>query len=139
MTTQTSSPSISEHIAGHLGRGDYVGLLERSAPDVLLDMNLPTWRFQLKGQDEVVGYFRAQYEQMPTVRCTQFRIVSASNPVVVESECRFDSNAGEFLWRAVDIIQTEGDAITAVTQYCSGCWDPATIARQAAEAPMLRW
>ena len=26
-----------------------------------------------------------------------------------------------------------------ITQYCTGCWDPATVAHQADEVPMARW
>jgi ketosteroid isomerase-like protein len=135
MTTTT----ITEHIFTTLGKGDYIGLVERSAPDVLLDMNLPTWRFQAQGQAEVLAYFAAQFGGLPPVRCTQFRVLSPANPVIVESECRFNTKEGEYLWRAVDIVQTVDDQIVEITQYCTGCWDPATVARQADEAPMVRW
>jgi hypothetical protein len=34
----TTTTTISDHIFTTLGNGDYLGLVERSAPDVLLDM-----------------------------------------------------------------------------------------------------
>ena len=52
---------------------------------------------------------------------------------------RFDGDDGEYLWRAVDIFRIDGDTVTEHTQYCTGCWSPDQIARQTAEAPMVRW
>jgi predicted SnoaL-like aldol condensation-catalyzing enzyme len=58
---------------------------------------------------------------------------------VIESEVRFRKDTEECLWRAVDIFRIAGDRIVEHTQYCSGVWTPEQIARQAAEAPMVRW
>lgn len=136
---RSTTSTVTDHIISRLSEGDYVGLVERVAPDVLLDMNLPTWRFQKVGRDDVVGYFKEQFQHLPLVRCTQLRVHSTANPVIVESECRFDGEDGEYLWRAVDVVTIADDQIAEMTQYCSGCWDPETITRNAAEAPMIRW
>jgi hypothetical protein len=40
---------------------------------------------------------------------------------------------------AVDIFRVDGDEVTEHVQYCTGCWPPDQIARQAREAPMVRW
>jgi ketosteroid isomerase-like protein len=138
-TATSTTSTVADHIIERLREGDYRGLVERAAPDVLLDMNLPTWRFQRLGRDDVRQYFSEQFAHLPAVRCTQSRVHSTANPVVVETECRFDGEGREYLWRAVDVVETDGDHITRITQYCSGCWDPDTIARNAAEAPMIRW
>ena len=73
---------------------------------------------------------------LPTRR---FQALSTANPVIVESDCRFDGPDGEYLGRAVDILQTLDDQIVEPTQCCSSYWDSATIARQIDEAPMIRW
>ena len=139
MTTTTATTGILEHVVDRLRHADYPGLVQRMAPEGVLDMNLPTWRFQLRGAEKVSDYFATQFGQLPTVSCTQFRLHAEANPIIVESESRFDGPDGQYLWRAVDIVHVEDGRIVSLTQYCSGCWDPATIARQAAEAPMIRW
>lgn len=136
----TATGTITDHIISRLQEGDYIGLFDRSAPDVLIDMNSPTWRFQAQGRDDIVAHFASELEETPgVVRVTQFRVRSDANPVIVESESRIDGDGGESLWRTVDIVQTVDDQIVELTQYCSGVWDPATVARQADEAPMVRW
>ncbi|MEO6712040.1 MAG: hypothetical protein ABIM89_01270 [Mycobacteriales bacterium] len=135
----TATVTITDHIISTLSTGDYIRLFDRSAPAVLIDMNSPTWRFQAQGRDDIVAHFVDEFAQVPSVRCTQFRVRSAGNPVVVESESRYDGDDGEYLWRTVDIVQTLDNEIVELTQYCSGVWDPATVARQAVEAPMVRW
>ena len=136
---ETTITSINEHVIARLEHADYVGLVDRAAPDVLLDMNLPTWRFQAQGRTAVRSYFAAQFEALPVVRCTQFRVLSTAGPLIIESECRFDSDGGEYLWRCVDIVHVVDDQIVVLRQYCTGCWDPATSARPAEDAPLVRW
>lgn len=46
--------------------------------------------------------------------------------------------AEDWLWREAHVFHTAGEAIAEHVVYCSGHWDPAKIAKQAAEAPMVR-
>ena len=131
--------SVAEHVVACLRSGNYVRLTERFAPDALLDMNLPTWRFQLQGRDAIAEYFSEQTSGLTDLRCTQLRELVTDDAVVIESECRFDDSDGEHLWRSVDLVRIVTGEIVEHTQYCTGCWPPDQIARQAAEAPMVRW
>jgi predicted SnoaL-like aldol condensation-catalyzing enzyme len=116
-----------------------VRLSERLAPDTLLDMNLPTWRFQLQGRGAIREYFTEQTAGLHNLHCTQLRELVTDDAVAVESECRFDGPDGEYLWRCVDLVRIVADEIVEHAQYCTGYWGPADIARQAREAPMVRW
>ncbi len=131
---------ISSRIIECLAKADYPALEKLYAPDVLLDMNLPTWRFQRRGAHEVSEYFRQNTGQLPNLRCTYLHENAITDTTaVVESECRFDGDGGEYLWRCVDIFTVADDRISRHVQYCTGCWTPADIARQTAEAPMVAW
>jgi len=137
--TSTITDTVVDDVVRRVTDGaDYPGLAEHYAPDVLLDMNLPTWRFQLQGREAVTKYFE---EQLPgaDLRCTHARVDRIADGVVVESEIRFDGDGGEYLWRAIDVFRFDGDQITEHVEYCSGCWDPATVERHGREAPMVRW
>jgi len=43
------------------------------------------------------------------------------------------------LCRQVDILHGDGTRIQSHVIFCTGMWDQATIQRQRAEAPMVRW
>jgi ketosteroid isomerase-like protein len=135
--THVDTHATSARIVAALRAADYPGLAGLYTPDAVLDMNLPTWRFQYQGADTIVGYFRNQTSGLTNLHCTESDAVATDDTVVVESECRFDGDGGEYLWRCVDLFAIAGGRITRHTQYCTGCWTPADIARQAAEAPMV--
>ena len=137
MTPQTTT--LADRLADAIRDADWAAITEAYAPDVLLDMNLPTWRFQLQGRDAAAQYLVEQTGGLPRLRTTQHRAYPIPDGVVIEEEMRFDGEDGEYLWRAVDIFHVDGDRVVEHKQYCTGCWAPDQIARQADEAPMIRW
>jgi ketosteroid isomerase-like protein len=137
--TTTQTKTVVDRLVAAMRDADWAAIAATYAPDVLLDMNLPTWRFQLQGRDAVAQYFAEQTGGLTALRTTQHRVSSTPTGVVIEEEMRFDGDGGEYLWRAVDIFVIDGDTVTEHTQYCTGCWPPDQIARQTAEAPMVRW
>ena len=102
-------------------------------------MNLPAWRLQLQGPETIKQYFAEQTGPLPKLHCTQLREFVTDDAIIVENECRFDGPDGESLWRAVDVLGIVGDEIVEHTQYCTGYWTPADIARHSSEAPPVRW
>lgn len=128
----------ADRIVACIKAADYPALFELYAPDVVLDMNLPMWRFQHHGAEQVRDYFQEQTGSITNLHSTSIRHTVGDDRVVVESEARFD-NGGECLWRCVDLFTIESERITEHVQYCTGGWSPDVIARQAAEAPMVRW
>jgi ketosteroid isomerase-like protein len=137
--TVDGAQTIADHAIVCLRAADYAALTERYAPDAVLDVNLPMWRFQLQGPAASRQYFTEQMAPLSNLNCTQLRELIAGNSVSVESECRFDGPDGAGLWRCIDVLRIVGDEIVEHTQYCTGCWSPADIVRQSAEAPMVRW
>ena len=80
-----------------------------------------------------------QTNGLRNLRTSHHEAVRTGDCVIIQEEMRFDRDDGECLWRAVDIFRVDGDAVVEHIQYCTGCWPPDQIARQAAEAPMVRW
>jgi ketosteroid isomerase-like protein len=137
--TTTTTKTVVDRLVAAMRDADWNAITATYAPDVLLDMNLPTWRFQLQGRDAVAEYFVEQTGELTELRTTQHMVYMTDNGVIIEEEMRFDGDGGEYLWRAVDIFVIDGDAVTEHRQYCTGCWPPDQIARQTVEAPMVRW
>ena len=137
MTSQTAT--VADRLVDALRVADWDAIASTYAPDVLLDINLPTWRFQLQGREAATQYFRENTSGLSNLRSFGQQVHRTESGVIVEEEMRFDGDSGEYLWRAVDIFRIDGDTVTEHVQYCTGCWPPDQIARQAHEAPMVRW
>lgn len=135
----TETTTIADRLVSAVRDADWDAVTSTYAPDVLLDMNLPMWRFQVQGREAATQYFVEQIARFTNLRTTQHRVHRSADTLVIEEEMRFDGDGGEHLWRAVDIFRLDGDTVAEHTQYCTGCWTPDVIERQGAEAPMVRW
>ena len=69
MTTRTA-PVIDKLVTA-MRAADWEAIAETYSPDVLLDVNLPTWRFQLQGRDAVAQYLVEQTKGLPNLHTTQ--------------------------------------------------------------------
>ena len=133
------SATLVDRLTDAVREADWEAVTDTYAPDVLLDMNLPTWRFQLQGRAEAAKYLVEQTKGLSNLRLTSHELHRTADSLIIEEEMRFDGDDGEYLWRAVDIFRIDGDLVTEHAQYCTGCWPPDQITRQADEAPMVRW
>ena len=137
---RSSTTTVADRLVEAMRDADWQAVVSTYAPDVLLDMNLPTWRFQLQGRAAAAQFFLEQTTGLENLHTTQHRVIDSSDRLlVIEEEMRFDGDGGEYLWRAIDVFRFDGDAVVEHIEYCSGCWPPDQVARHAAEAPMVRW
>lgn len=137
--TATQTGSLAEEIERCVRAFDFEGLRDLYHPEALLDAHVPQWRLQYQGPDEILAWYRSAYPTEPTPRSTWARTRTAGDIVVIETETRVGEGDEEHLVREIDVYRTEGRLIVEHAHYCTGVWDPATIARQKAEAPMVRW
>jgi hypothetical protein len=137
MTAQTTT--VTDRLVSAMREANWTRIAETYSPDVLLDMNLPTWRFQVQGREAAGKYLVEQAGSLSNLHTTHCDVMHTDDGVVIEEEMRFDGPDGEYLWRAIDIFRVDGDAVIEHIQYCTGCWPPDQVARQAREAPMVRW
>jgi hypothetical protein len=139
VTVTTSTSTLADRLVAAMRDADWGAIVDTYAPDVLLDMNSPTWRFQLQGRDAASALVLEQANGLTNLRATGHQVFRTDDGVIIEEEMRFDGEGGEHLWRAVDIFRIDGERVVEHIQYCTGPWSPERIARQADEAPMVRW
>jgi hypothetical protein len=102
-------------------------------PDALLDVNVPTWRFQRKGFSDIA----AQYAEWTAEGA--FTVGALSEHVapwgsVIENDQREPPGVYS---RQLHLLLADGDKVGRHIMYCTGLWDAETEARQKAEAPMI--
>lgn len=118
---------------------DWDGLAALYAPDVILDMHPPGWRYQTQGAEAASAQWKAIISQFDDFRVTWVRATPTDDGVVVEWEMHAGHGDDEHLCRQADVLHGDGTRITEHAAFCTGMWDAATIARHKAEAPMIRW
>ena len=137
MTTTTAN--LADTVRRCYEKLDWDGLAALYAPDVLLDMHPPGWRYQMQGAEAASAQWKAIIDQFEEFRVTWVRVTPAADGVVVEWEMHTGHGDSEHLCRQADVLHGDGNAITEHVVFCTGMWDAATIARQKIEAPMVRW
>lgn len=105
--------------------------------DVLLDMNVPLWRFQLRGPRSLA----AQLEQdAPHQRKLEEHTVTPTpDGFVMQWAWRTNPGPGydSHYSRGVLIATVRGGLISRITVHCSGDWTPADEDRRRREAPLV--
>lgn len=141
MTTKTTAKTTAlvEQVERCYRAGDFEGLAVIYEPDVILDVHVPSWRFQFQGPEALVGWFTETISHFENFRVTWVRATPTDGGVIVEWEMHTGEGDNEHLCRQVDILHGDGERISEHVVWCGGMWDAGTIARQRAEAPMVRW
>lgn len=128
--------TITDQFLERYAAGDADGMLALCRPDAVVDANVPQWRYQVH-PDALRSQLR-ENGQMPDRNVTVEYHEATRDGAVVEVQTRGTHDGGPVLVREVWMVRTDGEKVTEWTFYCTGPWDTATIARQRAEAPMLR-
>lgn len=117
-------------------RGAAEEFAAQCAPDVLVDVNVPTWRFQLRGR-EGLRQVLAEEEFLPGRTVATWRSVPTTDGLLLEHESHAPIHGEQRRWRELIWLRGTPGAWADVVVYCTGIWDAATIARHGAEAPMV--
>jgi hypothetical protein len=133
MTTTT----LTDRLADAYLAGDADALADACAEDVLVELVVPHWRFQVAGR-ETLRTLIAREEFVPGRRVTWHRRTETADGLLLEVETHAPIEGQDRLWLAMNQFRVVDGQVVEMVQYCSGIWDEATIARQAAEAPMVR-
>ena len=104
--------------------------------DAVIDANVPSWRFQVKGLEQIVAQYGRWFPD-GDVRVLSIREWPAPFGAVIETEqLEPDGKGGELLSRQLHVMLADGDKVTKQILYCTGTWDSETRERQAREAPI---
>jgi ketosteroid isomerase-like protein len=123
--------------AFHSSDADAVAAL--CSEDVLVDVNVPHWRFQVQGRDAFADALRMS-EFGPGYRLAEWRgTPTTGGGAVIELECRLVVDGEERLAREAHLLRCDADGrVNEVVTYCSGIWNQDTIEKQRLYAPMVR-
>ena len=113
---------------------DTDGLLD---PQVFVDFNVPHWRFQMQGADIFARQLKDDSPNGAKVT-TGLRLATPTGFVIEAPYVQKDQHGDNTRYRTMWAVEIRGGRIAEVVLYCTGEWDEATQARQAAEAPMIR-
>ena len=133
-TPRDALPPRAQDLLHLLETGDPVeGLL---ADDLLADLNVPAWRFQTKGPDDFVAWVRSEVAGSPI---EVGRFVPTVDGWLMETVQWVPAAGGELMFRNLHFVRApDGGPVEELVLYCTGEWDAAQRARQAAEAPMYQ-
>lgn len=133
MTTET----LTDRIIKVYVDSDVTALDGLYAPDAVVDCNVPQWRYQLKGAEEINGAIRDEELGVSGRRVPVWRSVVTEEGLFLETEVRFNDHGEERMWRSVHLFRTADGQIAGHTLYCSGIWIAGDITRHdAANAPV---
>ena len=108
------------------------------AGEVVADVCVPAWRFQVRGRDRLRELLANEELGLPGQRLESFRAFPMLDGCVVEVAVRFDHGHETRRWRDIHVLRRRGGQVTEHLAYCTGHWDAATIRRHDTEAPMVR-
>lgn len=112
------------------------GAAEVFAPDAVFDLNVPAWRFQVRGAAAFDEWWHQEVQHRG--RVTVGRSAATSSGFVLEVSIEFEFERQELYARQLILADVSDGRVTNVVLYCTGDWDAGTRARQAVEAPMIR-
>lgn len=133
----TAITSITDRVVDAYLAGDVDALADACAEDVLIDVIVPTWQFQIAGR-ETVRHGLAQDEFPPGRRVAWHQRTDTAAGVLLEVEAWAPIDGEERKWHELNHFRIADGQVVEVVQYCSGIWDAATIARQKDEALIVR-
>jgi len=125
----------AEKLRAALENADAASIAGLYAPDALLDANVPVWRFQRKGHDEIAEQYGEWFAEGPA-EVVGLREWPAPWGAVVEVEQRGIENGAPAYSRNLHALFVEDGMVVRHIMYCSGPWNEALEARQKLEAPM---
>ncbi len=103
--------------------------------DVFCDFTLPRWRLQAQGVNEVVA-LRLQGHPGPG-KVPRWRCDPTPTGLVLEVEERWSQDGKDWYCRELFRADVRGEAICALSVYCTGDWDTAREAEHAKSVRLL--
>lgn len=123
-----STDTITDRIIAVFVNSDAAALDGLYAADAAVDVNVPQWRYQLRGVDVINTAIRDDELGVPNRRVTSWRTGSTQEGLYLETEVRFHDGEDR-MWRMLHLFRVADDRITDHTCYCTGAWSAADIAR----------
>ena len=103
----------------------------------LIDVNVPTWRFQVQSLPAIIDQYAHWFPHLPP-RVVALREWPAPFGAVLEMDMyETDGIGGQLYSRQLHVLFADGEKVSRHILYCTGSWDAETVERQRREAPMV--
>lgn len=123
--------------------GDFIEFMETGTPppglladDVFLDFTMPHWRLQAADRDGAVAIRRRGHPGPSSV--AGYRVDAITSGFVIEWTEQWTDARGDWYCREMARADVEDGRITALSVYCTGDWDSATVAEHEATVTLVR-
>jgi hypothetical protein len=140
MTVDTPAPAVDR---ARVRADEFLTFLETGAaapglfaPEVFLDVTMPTWRLQAAGPDDAVALRRGGHP-VPG-RVPRSRFDPTSTGFVLEVEETWEAGGESWYCRELFRADVGPTGITELAVYCTGDWNAARVAEHAAAVPLIR-
>ena len=135
--TTTTITSLADAVTAAFLAGDTDTTIGLCAEDVLIELVVPQWRFQISGHEAArQGLVEGEFLSGREVRWHER--TDLADGLLLELECVAPMNGEPHRWFELNRFRFAGGKVAEIVQYCSGYQDAATIARNDAEAPLVR-
>ncbi|HEY2691507.1 MAG TPA: hypothetical protein VGJ50_23935 [Streptosporangiaceae bacterium] len=104
--------------------------------DVFLDLSLPTWRIQTKGDQDLEQVRKGGHPWPGTV--TRWRSDPTPTGLVFEFEERWSHEGQQWYAREMMRMDVVDGSIAELTVYCTGDWDEARQREHASTVSLIR-
>jgi len=118
--------------------GSFAPLRPHYHDEVIADACVPSWRFQLRGRDDLERLLDREEFGLDEQRLHSFRAFPMVDGCVVEVAVRFRDGTETRLWRDLHVLRCRDAKVVEHLVYCTGHWDATTIARHGVEANLVR-
>jgi hypothetical protein len=123
-------------VAAAILAGDTDRYVELCAPDALLDLVVPFWRFQLVGRSSIRESLKGEF--LPERHVTEQHVTRTTDGVLLDLQAEGLEDGRLVKWWAMHHVRIDGDQVVEHIAHCSGMLDEQQAKRQAEEAPMVR-
>ena len=135
-TVDGGTPEMVDAVLDAYVAGDTDRYVAMCAPDVLLELVAPMWRFQVVGQEAMRESLSGEFLEQR--RVTELHVTRTADGVLIDAEAEGVENETHVKWWAMHHVRIDGDHIVEHIAHCSGMLDAGQVQRQATEAPMVR-
>ena len=134
ITSQTTAQALAVKFISFLETGEAPeGLF---TPDVFCDFTMPQWRLQAQGVREVVALRLAGHPGPG--RVPRSRLDATETGFVLEVEEQWEQDGESWYCRELFRADVSDGAVSELSVYCTGDWDPALVAEHARAVRLLK-
>jgi len=106
--------------------------------DVVLDANVPEWRFQVRGRRALLDALEAEEFSKPDRRLFFLRVTDTTRGLLLETELRFTEQSDLRVCREAHHLLVRDGLVAEHMVWCTGIADSATARTQFETAPVER-